>query len=301
MQLQIPQVRDLEDDSDSFYPTALERGLRSERALKLAVAEMYIKGVSTRKVQAITEKLCGLKVTSMQVSRAAEELDGELEAWRSRSLGKCPYLVLDARYEKVRHGGTVVDCSVLIATTVPSDGKRSVLGCSVSLSEAEVHWRDFLKSLQDRGLHGVKLITSDDHKGLKKAIRARFGSVPRLEMKSQVAADIRQILHAPDRRTADELLARTAKAYEKKAPSLAQWMVENIPQGLTVLELPEAHRKRMRTTNGLERLNQEIKRRTRVATLFPNEKSLLRLVTAILAEVSDEWETGKTYLNMKGI
>lgn len=318
MQLHVPQARDLEEGVDPFYPQSLERGLRSERALKLAVAEMYIQGVSTRKVQAVTEKLCGFKVTSTQVSRAAKLLDEELEAWRTRELGECPYLVLDARYEKIRHGGSVRDCAVLIAMAARRDGKRSILGVSVSLSEAEVHWREFLKSLQDRGLHGVKMITSDDHKGLKNAITARFGGtawqrcqfhlqqnamvyVPRRNMRPQVAAEIREIFHARTRDLAEELLKKAVARYAKIAPKLAEWMEENIPQGLAVLELPEKHRKRLRTTNGVERINKEIKRRTRVATLFPNEESLLRLVSAILAEISDEWETGKTYINMEGI
>lgn len=156
MTVAVPQTRGVE-----FYPSALEKGLRSERALKLAVAEMYVQGVSTRKVAAITEKLCGLEVTSSQVSRAAEALDDELGKWRTRPLGETPYLILDARYEKVRHGGSVVPCAVLVAIGVGPDGKRSVLGVSVSLSEAEVHWREFLTSLQARGLHGVKMVVSD--------------------------------------------------------------------------------------------------------------------------------------------
>lgn len=316
--LRVPQVRDLDEGIDPFYPQSLERGIRSERALKLAVAEMYIQGVSTRKVQAITEKLCGFHVTSTQVSRAAKLLDEELEAWRTRELGECPYVALDARYEKVRHGGSVRDCAVLIALGVRRDGKRSILGVSVSLSEAEVHWREFLKSLQERGLHGVKMIVSDNHAGLKKAVRARFGGtlwqrcqfhlqqnanayIPKRSMQAQVSADIGQIFRAKNRNEADKLLERAIAAYEKTAPGLAEWMEKNIPEGLSVLELPLKHRKRMRTTNGLERLNKEIKRRTRVATLFPNEESLLRLVSAILVETSDEWETGKTYLLMEGI
>ena len=318
LQLRVPQARDLEEGVDTFYPNSLERGIRSERALKLAVAEMYIQGVSTRKVAAITEKLCGFEVTSMQVSRAAKLLDEELGAWRARELGECPYLVLDARYEKIRHGGAVRDCAVLIAMGVRKDGKRSILGVSVSLSEAEVHWREFLKSLQDRGLHGVRQITSDAHKGLKSAVTARFGAtawqrcqfhlqqnamahVPRREMRTQVAAEIREIHHARDRKTAEELLRRLVLHHEKNAPGLSKWLEENIPEGIAVLDLPAKHRKRLRTTNAVERVNKEIKRRTRVATLFPNEESLLRLVSAILVETSDEWETGKTYLLMEGI
>ena len=165
--LRVPQVRPLPGGEPvSFYPRALERGLGSERALKLAIAEMYMQGVSTRRVTEITRELCGLDVTSVQVSRAAAELDGELSAWRERALGRCAYVLLDARYEKVRHGGAVRDCAVLVALGVrEEDGKRLLLGVSVSLSEAEAHWRGFLESLQQRGLRVTTLITSDDHAG----------------------------------------------------------------------------------------------------------------------------------------
>jgi transposase-like protein len=171
--VEVPQARGVE-----FYASALEKGVRSERALKLAVAEMYVQGVSTRKVAAITETLCGLEVTSAQVSRAAAALDDELGAWRGRPLGETPYLILDARYEHVRHGGQVVSCAVLVAIGIDRQGKRSILGVSVSPSEAEAHWRDFLASLQDRGLHGVKLVVSDRHAGLKEALDARLVGVP---------------------------------------------------------------------------------------------------------------------------
>ena len=310
LQLKVPQTRDVE-----FYPSALERGERSERALKLAVAEMYVQGVSTRRVAEITKELCGLDVSSSQVSRAAGLLDEELQAWRQRPLGTVPYVILDARYEKVRHGGSVRDCAVLVAVGVLENGQRSVLGVSVSLSEAEVHWRDFLKSLIDRGLHGVQFIVSDDHSGLKQARKACFPGiawqrcqfhlmqnamhyVPKLSMRTEVAQDLRNVFNAPDQHEAHRLLTPLIKKYESSAPDLSTWMETNLPEGLTVFDLPSIHRRRLRTTNMLERLNQEIKRRTRVATLFPNEASLLRLVSAILSETSDDWETGKIYLTM---
>lgn len=316
LDLSVPQVRGFKDSTLSFYPRSLERGLRSERALKLAIAEMYVQGVSTRRVKEITRELCGLDVSSTQVSRAARLLDEELDRWRSRPIGKIPYLVLDARYEKVRHGGSVVDCAVLMATGVRDDGHRSVLGVSVSLSEAEVHWREFLSSLQERGMHGVLMMTSDDHKGLKEAFRARLAGVmwqrcqchlqrnaqsyvPNNGMRREVAEQIRNIFNSPDRAEAEGRLSLMVENYSKKAPKLAQWAEENIPEGLTVFELPAPHRRRLRTTNGLERLSQEIKRRTRVARLFPNEASLLRLVSSVLAEISEEWETERIYLNMK--
>lgn len=310
--LSVPQVRGGVD----FYPSSLERGVRSERALKLAVAEMYVQGVSTRKVTDVLEKLCGLEISSSQVSNASALLDEELSTWRNRFLGEIPYLILDARYEKIRHGGAVINCAVLIAVGVNEDGKRTVLGVSVSLSEAETHWREFLTSLQERGISGVKYAVSDDHPGLKNALFACFPGilwnrcqchlqrnaghhVPKVSMRTTVASDIRDIFNAPDKNEADKRLKDCVKKYKKTAPDLSEWMEENIPEGLTVFELPPAHRKKMRTSNMLERLNKEIKRRTSVATLFPNEASLLRLVSAVLMETSEEWESGKVYLRMK--
>lgn len=314
LELAVPQVRDVVDGA-AFYPNSLERGERAERALKLAIAEMYVRGVSTRKVKEITKELCGLDVSSSQVSRAAKLLDEELESWRSRPLGEVAYVVLDARYEKVRHGGSVVDCAVLIAAGVLPNGKRTVLGVSVSLSEAEVHWRNFLESLIVRGLRGVRLITSDAHVGLKAAISACFPGtawqrcqfhlqqnamayVPSIAMRPEVARDLRAIFNAPDRAEADRLLDRFIEKWCKTAPKLAEWAADAVPEALQVFVLPQEHRRRMRTSNMLERLNREIKRRTAVATLFPNEESLLRLVTAILVEYAEEWETGRSYLNM---
>jgi len=308
---EVPQTRD-----GKFYPNSLEKGLRSERALKLAVAEMYVNGVSTRKVAKITEELCGYHVSSTQVSNAAKLLDEELEKWRNRALESFPYLILDARYEKVRYGGAVINCAVLVAIGIDPSGHRQVLGTSVSLSEAEVHWREFMKSLQQRGLHGVKFITSDNHKGLKAALKAVFTGVqwqrcqfhlqqnaqayvPKKDMKEEVAEAIRKIFNCSDQTEADRLLTLTAEKYAKIAPKLSEWMETNVPESLSVFSLPESHRKRMRTSNSLERVNKEIKRRTRVATIFPNEGSCLRLVSAILMEISEEWETGKAYLTME--
>src|SRR4051794_611215 len=306
----VPQTRGVE-----FYPSALEKGVRSERALKLAVAEMYVQGVSTRKVAAITEQLCGLEVTSGQVSRAAAALDDELQKWRDRPLGETPYLILDARYEKVRHGGQVVSCAVLVAIGIDPEGKRSILGTAVSLSEAEVHWRDFLAGLQARGLHGVKLVVSDAHAGLKPALDARLSGVPwqrcqshlmknalaflpKPSLRPQAVAALRAAFDAPDRPEAERQLDLAVKKFRSSAPKLAAWLEANVPEGLTVFALPSGHRRRLRTSNMLERLNEEIKRRTRVAGLFPNEASALRLVSAVLMEISEEWETNRKYLTM---
>jgi len=173
LKLSVPQVRD-----GSFYPNSLDKGLRSERALKVSLAEMYVQGVSTRKVAQITEQLCGTHVSTAEVSRAAAELDETLSAFRNRPLGNVPFVSLDARYENVRYEGSVRRCAVLIARGVQQDGRRSILGVSVSLSEAEVHWREFLSSLHKRGLHGIRLITSDDHAGLRAAREAVFAGFP---------------------------------------------------------------------------------------------------------------------------
>lgn len=300
LHLEVPQTRDV-----PFYPSSLERGQRSERALKLAVAEMYLQGVSTRKVAAVMEELCGFDVTSMQVSRAVQALDEELTQWRNRPLDEFPYLLLDARYEKVRVNGAVVSCALLVAVGISPDGRRSVLGVSVSLSEAEVHWREFLASLQSRGLHGIRMITSDDHAGLKEALAARFPGVkwqrcqfhlaknlldhvPKHLSHVEISSELRSVFDAPDRAEADRLLGRMVEKYATSAPKLSAWLEENVPEGLTVFELPPKHRRRLRTNNLLERLNREIKRRTRVATLFPNEDSLLRLATAVLMETDEE-------------
>ena len=307
----VPQVRE-----GGFYPQSLEKGVRSERALKLALAEMYVQGVSTRKVAAITEQMCGFEVSSTQVSRAAAELDTIFEAWRTRPLGEYPYMYLDARYEKVRLDGQVRDAAVLIASGVDTAGKRAILGVSVALSEQELHWRAFLQSLLERGLRGVQLLISDAHGGLKAARLAVFGGVPwqrcqfhlhqnaqayvpRVEMKKEVAAAIRAVFGASSLHEAKRLLADTVQRYRSVAPKLAVWMEENLVEGLMVFAFPAAHWRLLRTTNGLERLNQEIRRRTRVARLFPNEASCLRLITAVVMEISDEWETGKKYLTFE--
>lgn len=308
----VPQVR----DSD-FYPEALEKGIRSERALTMTLAEMYVQGVSTRKVKAITEKLCGTSVSSTQVSKATAKLDETLEAWRNRPLGVIRYLQLDARYEKVRQNGHIQDAAILIASGVGEDGKRAILGVSVSLGEHEVHWRAFLQSLVERGLRGVELITSDAHEGLKAARKAVFGGIPwqrcqfhlqqnaqayipKKDMSTKVAEDLRRVFNAPNRAMAKCYLRDTIRKYEETAPRLAEWMEANVPEGLTVFSFPEKHQRRLRTTNMLERLNREVKRRTRVVTIFPNVASCLRLISAFLMEKSEEWQTGRRYLSFEG-
>ena len=216
----------------------------------------------------------------------------------------------------MRQNGQLLDCAVLIAMGIGLNGKRSVLGVSVTLGEAEPHWRQFLQSLLQRGLQGVCFIVSDDHHGLKSARKAVFPAVlwqrcqfhlqqnaqayvPKLDQRAEVAEAIRSVFTSSSRAAAERRLKEVVATYTESAPKLAAWMEENLPEGFAVFSLPTAHHKRLRTSNAIERINQELKRRTRVASLFPNEASLLRLVTALLAEHSEEWETGKIYLNME--
>ena len=310
MTVEIPQVWGM-----SFYPSSLEKGCRSERALKLAIAEMYVKGVSTRKVAKITEALCGLDISSTQVSRLSKLMDEELEAFRSRSLGSYAYVYLDARYEHVRHAGNVRDLAVLLAVGVNPGKPREVLGVSVSLSEAEVHWREFMEDLSARGLKGMELIISDDHSGLKAARKSVFPSVPwqrchfhmaqnaqsyipKVSLRKTLGGVLKSIFNAPTRADAIELKNRAVNQYGKIAPDWCKWLDENLEEGLTVFSFPMSHWRKIRTTNGVERLNREIKRRTRVATLFPNKESCLRLVTAIVEEIHEDWMAGRKYLSI---
>ena len=311
IELKIPQVR----NSDiPFYPNALERGQRSEKALSIAIAEMYLQGVSTRRVTNVLEALCGLEVTSTQVSRATAELDPMLESWRSRPIPPIAHLILDARYEKIRIAGIVRSCAVFTAIGIRAhDGKRTILGTSISLSEAEVHWRDFLSNLKSRGLFPTGSITSDAHEGLKAALASVFPGipwnrcqfhlqqnaqsyVPKQEMKSSVVADIRSIFNSESLPIATQKLISAVEKYSAISPKLAAWMEANLPDGFTVFAFPEPIRQRLRTSNLCEMINKQIRRRTRVASIFPNEASCLRLVSAILMELSDEWESSNAYL-----
>jgi putative transposase len=243
---EVPQVR-----GGGFYPSALEKGSRTEQALHIALAEMYVQGVSTRKVITVLQSLLGpeVSISSTQVSRAAEQLDAGLSAWRERPLDETPYVFLDARYERVREAGRLVDCAVLVAVGITRDGHRRVLGVSVALSEAEVHWRAFLDSLIRRGLKGVRLIVSDDHTGLNAARRATLPSVPwqrcqfhlqqnaqayvtRLDQRKPLAQRIRSIFNAPDRVEAERLLKQAVQAWATDAPKLAQWAEDNLARGL---------------------------------------------------------------------
>ena len=300
---------------EPFYPQSLERGRRSSRAVMLAVAEMYVKGVSTRDAEAVMKEFGIESLSSTQVSRAAKLLDDELEAWRNRPLGEIRYLILDARYEKVREGGVVRDSAVLSAIGMGPDERRRVLGVSCALSEAEVHWRAFLESLIRRGMRGVQFVVSDDHAGLRAARKAALTGAtwqrcqfhlaqnaihhaPNAAVRKRIGAELRHVWNAPDLPAAAENLRRLVETYRDKASKLATWLEDNVPEGLAVFTLPEGHRRRLRTSNSIERaIQQEIKRRTQKVRVFPNEKSLERLVSAVLVEIDDKWaSTDKAYI-----
>jgi putative transposase len=256
----------------------------------------------------VVEQICGFETSSTQVPRATASLDESIGQWRSEPLPACPYVLLNVRYEKVRQSGQMIGCAVLLAIGVTEHGRRRVLGVSVALSEAEAHWRGFLKSLQQRGLRGVKLFNSDDDAGLKAGRRAVFPAVPwqrchfhlqrnaqayvpKQDMKAAVAQTLRAIFTALEREETERLLKLAIAKFEKTDPKLATWMEEKLHEGLAVFGFDPVHRVRLRTRNMPERLNEEIKRRTRAATLFPNAQSLLRLVTAVLGEIDDENRT----------
>ena len=277
----------------------------------LAVAEMYVKGVSTRDAEAVMREFGIESLSSSQVSRAAKLLDEELEAWRNRPLGQVKYLILDARYEKMRHGGVVRDAAVLSAIGIGPDERRRVLGVSVALSEAEIHWRGFLESLVARGLRGVEFIVSDDHSGLRAARRAVLGGAtwqrcqfhlarnaihhaPNAEIRKRIGAELRAVWNASTLAKAETALAELVDCYRTSAPKLAVWLEENAPEGLAVFTLPEHHRRRLRTSNPMERaVQQELKRRTAKVRVFPSDEALLRLVSAVLVEIDEKWASDR--------
>ena len=297
-----------------FYPASLERGRRCHRALMDAAAQMYICGVSTRRARGLLRRMGVEGLSSSQVSRAAKRLDEALEAWRSRPLGRVRYLQIDARYEKVRMGGRVRSAAVLSAIGVGEDGRRRVLGVAVAESEAETHWRGFLESLAERGMRGVEIVASDDHAGLRAACRAALpgaawqrcqfhlarsaaGRAPGARIRRRIGAALRRVWNAPDRAAAQAALARLAASTRRSHPGFADWLEASVPEGLAVFDLPEGHRRLMRTTNSMERaIQQELKRRTCAAGVFPNPESLLRLASAVLVRIDAGWAAAEPWL-----
>ena len=316
LRVNVPKTSNhLEVCGKPFFPQSLERGRRSSRAVMLAVAEMYVKGVSTRDAEAVMKEFGIESLSSTQVSRATKLLDDELEAWRNRPLGEICYLIVDARYEKARLNGVVRDVAVLSAIGIGPDERRRVLGVSCALSEAEVHWRTFLESLLKRGMRGVQFVVFDDHSGLQAARKAVIGGAvwqrcqfhlaqnaihhaPNQKIRKRIGAELRQVWNAPDLTTATENLRLLVENYHDKAPDLAKWLEGNVPEGLAVFTLPDHHRRRLRTSNPIERgIQQELKRRTRKVRVFPNTESLERLVSAVLVEIDDKWAAAdKAYI-----
>ena len=309
LNLLVPQDRD-----GTFQTSLFERYQRSDKAFVLALMEMYLKGVSTRKVADITEKLCGKCFSSQQVSKLARELDRTILQWRERPLtGSYPYLIVDARYEKVRVGGRVVSMGILIALGINEDGMREILDVEVADTENATTWSDLFKRLKKRGLSGVLLVTSDDHEGIKAAVGRHFQGAawPRCQFhflrnvlplatraqRKVLHSDLRSIFDSPDVDTAWRRINDVLSNWRDLKCEVADRIEEEIEETCAVLAFPQSHRKRIRTTNALERLNQELRRRTRVARIFPNEASALRLIASLAMEQSEEWETGRQYLD----
>jgi putative transposase len=313
LNLLVPQDRE-----GTFCTRLFARYQRNEKALCLALMEMYVEGVSTRKVAEVTEALCGTSFSKSLVSSLACRLDAELEGWRSRRLTAeaYPYVFVDARYEKARVDHRVISQGVLIVSGVREDGMREILGVEVADTESEATYHDLFRSLKARGLNGVELVISDEHEGLKSAVSRHFqgASHQRCQVhysrnllgmvgaakRKELASDLRAIFAAPERVQAMEIAISVAKKWQGKGmEKVAEHLEEHVEECLSCLAFPESHRRRIRTTNGQERLNQEIKRRTRVVRIFPNRESCLRLVTALAVEQSEEWVTGRRYLDME--
>ena len=312
LNLRVPRDRD-----GTFSTQLFERCQRSERALILALQEAYVTGVSTRKVRRITEKLCGTQFSKDQVSRMAQALDDELDPWRKRPLGKnYPYLVIDARYEYIREDGQVASEGVLTVEGINSKGYRQVIGVSMAPGEDATSWGEIFRALIERGLDPSTVVgvTSDDHRGLREALRRYFPHVgwQRCQMhyqknaaskvlrkhRGEVHDQLRDVFAAPDLEEAQRRAEQMIEHWSHRLPEFSEWLEETIEQTLTVFHLPKNHRVRLRTTNNLEKLHQEVKRRTRVVRIFPNRRSCLRLVSALAMEQSDEWLTGPRYLTM---
>jgi putative transposase len=311
LELRVPQ-----DRLGRFSTDLFERYQRSEKALVGTLAEMYVQGVSTRKVKAVTEALCGHSFSASVISTVNKSLDEALHKFAERRLGEpFPYLILDARYEKVRESGVIVSQAVQIAVAVDGEGRRQVLAVELANRESRSSWRDFLSRLKERGLFGVEFIVSDDHEGLKGAIREvlpgavwqrcyvhflrnALDYVPR-KVDDDCLQELRWLYDRRDLAEARRDLAAWIAKWQAKYPKLCDWVEDNIEETLAYYRLPLVHHKHMKSTNMLERLNQEIKRRTHVVRIFPNAQSCLRLVRALAVETHENWLEGTRYLNMQ--
>jgi putative transposase len=310
LELRVPR-----DRQGQFSTALFERYARSEKALVAALAEMYVQGVSTRKVRAITEELCGHSFSASAISSINKSLDETLERFATRQLEEAyPYLIVDARYEKVRESGVIRSMAVLVAIGINWEGQRQVLSVEASNRESQSSWKDFLLGLKARGLCGVEFVVSDDHAGLKKAIgevlpeagwqrcyvhflRNALDYLPR-KADDDCLQELRWLYDRRDLNEARRDLAAWIAKWQGKYPKLADWAESNIEETLTFYRLPRAHHKHLKSTNMLERLNEELKRRTRVVRIFPNDTSCLRLIRALCVETHEAWLEDSRYLNM---
>ena len=310
LELRVPRDRGGEFSTELF-----ERYARSEKALVAALAEMYVQGVSTRKVKAITEELCGHSFSASSISAINKGLDEVLAKFANRPLDEAyPYLILDARYERVRDSGVIGHQAVLIAIGINWEGKRQVLAVEMANRESQSSWKDFLLRLKERGLSGVEFVVSDDHAGLKKAIsvvlteaawqrcyvhflRNALDYLPR-KADDDCLQELRWLYDRRDIQEAQRDLAAWVGKWQAKYPKLVDWVEANITETLTFYRLPRAHHKHLKSTNMLERLNEEIKRRTLVVRIFPNTESCLRLIRALCVETHEDWLEDKRYINM---
>ena len=310
LELRVPRDRD-----GRFSTELFERYQRSEKALVSALAEMYIQGVSTRKVKAITEELCGHTFSASTISRINKSLDATLKRFAERPLEEAyPYLIVDARYEKVRLDGVIQSQAVLIAIGINWDGRRQVLGIELANRESRSSWKDFLTALKTRGLNGVEFVVSDDHAGLKRAVaellpeavwqrcyvhflRNALDYLPR-KADDDCLQELRWLYDRRDLKEAQQDLQAWLQRWQQRYPKLTDWAEANIGETLNFYRLPRQHHRNLKSTNMLERLNEEIKRRTRVVRIFPNVDSCVRLVRALCAEVHESWLEDHRYLNM---
>jgi putative transposase len=310
LELRVPRDRD-----GRFSTELFERYQRSEKALVSALAEMYVQGVSTRKVKAITEELCGHSFSASAISQINKGLDKSLSEFAHRHLDEpYPYLILDARYERVREGGVIRSQAVFVAIGINHDGYRQILGVELAGRESQTSWRDFLVALKERGLHGVEFVVSDDHQGLRRSL---MEILPEAAWQRCYVHFLRNALDHMPRRASDDCLQELRWLYDRRNlaeaqkdlaawlsrwqkiyPKLCDWVEENIAETLTFYRLPLGHHRHLKSTNMLERLNEEIKRRTRVVRIFPNTESCLRLVRALAVETHEGWLEEHRYLNM---
>ena len=311
LNLQVPQTRD-----GSFNTEIFKRYQRSEQAFVLGIMEMYLEGVSCRKVTKITEELCGVSFSKSTVSELSTALDARLNAWRNRSLAdkRYPFVLVDALVIKARRDGAIRSTGVLIAYGINEDGVREPLDLMLADSENEVSWQTFFKSLKSRGLSGVQFVVSDDHTGLVNALKKQFqgatwqrcqthfmrnilGHCPR-HLKKDIASELKLIFQAANKDTAVKLAKHLIETYTKKATAAMDCLENGLEDGLAVLDLPQPYRQRLRTTNLAERMNEEIRRRERVIRIFPNEAAAERLLGAILVEIYEKWQSAIRYFDM---